>query len=173
MGWGRPTRWLAPSRFPAVCDRCGEVVAPGDGQVRFDGAQWVVRHLGGRCHTRLYIDHVGNHSENWQRVREARMEFAGHRCEHHGWLSGRCRVVAPLQCHHRHYRTLGHERLKDVVMLCADHHDRADRWRRAFGTWPLLGRPSSGTWRPGDAPRGPSGPPTDGGPPPVAPNHPP
>jgi hypothetical protein len=161
----RPTRWLAPNRYEGTCVRCLKVVEIGSGEYRHDGIQWIVRHHPGACHSVGYSTYVSEHAPAWERVRAARMEFAGHRCEWRNLIAGRCRVVAPLQCHHRHYRTFGRERLKDVIILCHEHHEIADNRRRQWGTWPLFGRPFSGSWRPGDDPRpdSPTGP--DGTPP--------
>ncbi len=135
------TRWLSPNRYTTPCHRCGLSVPVGTGEFRFDGTQWIVRHFGGTCHTPAYTHYISEESPAWRRVRMARLEYAGHRCEWRGLFSGRCRVSVPLQCHHRHYRTLGAESLEDVIILCLVHHKIADARRRSWGTWPLIGRP--------------------------------
>jgi hypothetical protein len=135
------TRWLAPNRYNSLCVRCQQPVPAGTGEFRYDGERWVVRHPGGECHTVAYTQYVSQESLEWQRVRHARMQYAGHRCEWRGLFSGRCRVSWPLQCHHRHYRNLGAEPLADVVILCVPHHEIADDRRRFWGSWPLIGHP--------------------------------
>lgn len=135
------TRWLAPNRFQAICVRCATPVAAGQGETRFDGARWIVRHPGGRCHTVEYTRYVSMESPEWQRVRHARLEYAGGKCEWRVLLLSRCKETSGLECHHRHYLTLGHEPLKDVIILCKPHHNLADRRRRSWGKWPLFGRP--------------------------------
>ena len=74
-------------------------------------------------------------------MREARLAYAAHRCEWRSLWKGRCGARDFLECHHRHYRTLGAESLSDVIMVCREHHRIADRRRRAWGAWPLIGRP--------------------------------
>jgi hypothetical protein len=138
-------RWTGPNRFSGPCVRCQQPVLPGSGEVRFDGTRWVLRHSGGRCHTVGYTHYIAGDSPEWQRVRAARLSHAGHRCEWRRWGWKRCTEAVSLECHHRHYRTLGAERLKDVIILCLAHHRIADGRRRYWGAWPLIGRP----WRAG------------------------
>lgn len=38
--------------------------------------------------------------------------------------------VDVMTVHHRHYRTLGHERRSDVQLLCWTCHRRRDSWRQ-------------------------------------------
>ncbi|MCI4339911.1 MAG: hypothetical protein L3J73_01395 [Thermoplasmata archaeon] len=159
---------MAPNRYHSTCVRCQKPVAAGSGEFRNDGSRWIVRHAGGHCHSVLYTSYVAEESLEWQQRRRARMEYAGFRCEWHGLLSGRCPAVGPLDCHHRHYRSLGHEPLRDLVVLCPSHHAIADSRRRAWGQWPLFGRPF---WSSVPAPVGPGTPPPP--PPPAAPTPPP
>jgi hypothetical protein len=56
-------------------------------------------------------------SQSWQALRERVLARAGGRCEWPG-----CPQARGLQLHHRHYRTLGHEALADVALLCDAHH---------------------------------------------------
>lgn len=51
-----------------------------------------------------------------------------------GGRCARCRDMKPLQLHHKHYRTLGNERLQDVEALCVDCHKIADK-EREKRTW--------------------------------------
>ena len=134
-------RWHTPNRFEGTCLRCGTPVPAGAGQFRFDGVRWVVRHAGGTCHTALYNHYVSMESPEWQRIRRARLDFARDRCEWQGLFTKRCAVTSPLECHHRHYRTLGHEELTDLIILCPNHHRIADQRRRTWGSWPLFGTP--------------------------------
>lgn len=57
-----------------------------------------------------------NASRPWARLRRARFELAGHKCE-------RChREGVPLQLHHLSYENRFHENLDDVCALCRDCH---------------------------------------------------
>jgi hypothetical protein len=141
----RPTGWMAPNRYTTPCFRCGNSVPAGSGEFRFTGQVWIVRHQGGRCHTSLYAHYVSMDSPGWQRVRTARLEYSGGRCEWRTLLVMRCTETSELQCHHRHYQTLGHEPLKDVIILCKRHHALADLRRRTWGSWPIFGRPVGAT----------------------------
>lgn len=138
-------RWMAPNRFDSACVRCTQMVAAGTGEFRFDGVRWIVRHSGGRCHTPEYTQYVSMESPGWQRIRQARLEYARGRCEWRTFLVIRCSVTSSLECHHRHYQTLGHEPLKDLIILCKKHHAIADSRRRSWGTWPLFGTPFGST----------------------------
>ncbi len=64
----------------------------------------------------------------YRSLRAQRLELAKHRCE-------RCGAATGLQLHHRHYETLGRERLEDVEVLCDSCHrvetERMDALRRA------------------------------------------
>jgi hypothetical protein len=142
---GRPTHWLVPNRLEGTCQWCGHPVLTGQGETRFTGAIWIVRHLKGTCHSKGYSQYVSLESKAWELVRKARLDFAGHRCEWRSLLFVRCKAVESLQCHHRHYHTLGAERLRDVIMLCAKHHQLADRRRRNRGVYPTIGHPLFGS----------------------------
>jgi hypothetical protein len=137
----RPTRWMVPNRYASTCFRCGNSVPAGAGDFRFTGQVWIVRHHGGRCHTALYSHYVSMESPGWQRVRLARLEYSGGRCEWRTLLVMRCPETTELECHHRNYQNLGHEPLKDVIILCKRHHAVADQLRRTWGSWPIFGRP--------------------------------
>ena len=139
--YGRPSRWMYPNRYDSPCVRCAQRVSAGTGEYRFDGAQWVVRHAGGRCHTVLYTSYVSMESAAWREVRRVRLEYAGHRCEWKPLFRGRCETNQNLECHHRHYRNLGAEPLRDLIILCHEHHVIADDRRRTWGSWPLFGGP--------------------------------
>jgi len=144
----RPTRWLVPNRYGGSCVWCGQQVAVGQGEIRFTGAVWIVRHRKGTCHSKGYSEYISHESRAWELVRKARMDFAGHRCEWRSLLLVRCKEVETLECHHRHYHTLGAERLPDVIMLCGRHHRVADQRRKIWGVYPRLGRPLLGATTP-------------------------
>jgi 5-methylcytosine-specific restriction endonuclease McrA len=61
-------------------------------------------------------------SPAWQRKRRAALRKAGQRCQ-------ACRAGGALEVHHMHYRTLGHESLRDLRVLCHPCHVRADALR--------------------------------------------
>ena len=41
-----------------------------------------------------------------------------------------CNSDKHLQVHHKHYETLGHERLEDLTVLCGDHHWEYEKRRK-------------------------------------------
>ncbi len=141
LGSSGRTPWLFPSRYTGPCVRCHQLVQAGHGEFRKEGANWLVRHPGGRCHTPAYAWYVSESSEPWRLVRHARLEFAGGQCEWTGFLWRRCPATIGLEIHHRHYDTFGAERLHDLIALCHPHHVVADARRRTWGSWPILGRP--------------------------------
>jgi 5-methylcytosine-specific restriction endonuclease McrA len=54
-------------------------------------------------------------SKTWRGVRRWKLERAGWKCE-------RCGSTRQLQAHHKHYRSLGRERLDDLEVLCESCH---------------------------------------------------
>jgi hypothetical protein len=78
-------------------------------------------------------------SNDWRKKREYALKILGCVCR-------RCETTdVPLQVHHKHYRTLYHERLEDVIVLCTPCHEtthriiKREREERAYGnafcTW--------------------------------------
>lgn len=59
-------------------------------------------------------------SQEWWTIRRAAMRRAQFRCEQE--KPGDPRHEGPLDVHHRHYHTLGCERLEDVEVLCRSCH---------------------------------------------------
>jgi hypothetical protein len=96
-------------------------------------------------HTEEYIAYLD--SPEWAATRTAALERAGHRCEfavtwwdtaqENGetvWTKehrSQCPATTGLEVHHRHYRTLGNEAWGDLVVLCHEHHENADRRRQS------------------------------------------
>jgi len=78
-------------------------------------------------HTAFYVAYLK--STVWANFRQQVIEAAGNRCV-------RCRDLAFLQVHHKHYLTLGRESPNDVEALCPSCHRFADEvrqdetWRR-------------------------------------------
>ena len=72
-------------------------------------------------HSQQYTDYM--HSPEWSLVRAHILRRAGYRCEF-------CKAHGRLQVHHLTYRHLGHERPWELVALCKQCHDEADRLRR-------------------------------------------
>lgn len=70
-----------------------------------------------------YADYI--RSKAWQQVRR---RFWASRlpkeCYCYGWLDG------PKDLHHRTYKNLGRENLRDLVPLCRDCHDRVHEMAR-------------------------------------------
>jgi len=75
-----------------------------------------------RHRTHFYDAYI--HSPAWDRRRRAAIRAAGNRCENCG------RGERVLQVHHKHYKTLGHERPQDLEVLCLDCHPIADAARK-------------------------------------------
>ena len=65
-------------------------------------------------------------SAAWFIKRDQVLLRANNRCEHCGEENTK------LQVHHRHYRTLGKEKLNDLVCLCLNCHAVADDLRRIW-----------------------------------------
>ena len=75
-------------------------------------------------HSPQYISYL--HSAAWSVKRDQVLIRAQHRCEH-------CeRENVPLQVHHRHYRSLGKEKLSDLSALCSECHAAADILRNQW-----------------------------------------
>lgn len=68
-------------------------------------------------HTR-YLEYLD--SPEWFAIRRAAMRRANWKCQRE--TSASARHEGPLDVHHRHYRTLGCERLDDVEVLCKACH---------------------------------------------------
>ena len=64
--------------------------------------------------TMPYADYLRTH--HWQRVREAAIDRARHRCQ-------LCNYASQLQVHHRTYERRGSEREDDVIVLCKRCHE--------------------------------------------------
>lgn len=62
-------------------------------------------------------------SFSWHFKRWLRLNYAGHKCENCGSKTG-------LQCHHRTYERLYHERISDLRILCEICHPIEDAKRR-------------------------------------------
>jgi hypothetical protein len=56
-------------------------------------------------------------TEHWQTMRRLALEASDGAC-------ALCDSAADLEVHHRTYARLGHERLRDLVVLCAECHGR-------------------------------------------------
>jgi hypothetical protein len=72
-------------------------------------------------HTPEYLAYLN--SFTWHLKRWLRLNYAGHKCEN-------CGSREKLQCHHRTYERLFHERISDLQILCEDCHLLADAQRR-------------------------------------------
>jgi 5-methylcytosine-specific restriction endonuclease McrA len=81
-----------------------------------------------RSHSAAYKAHLA--SPEWRRIRKQALVRAKHRCA----FCGRGKAPGrPLQVHHIHYRSLGHELPEDLTVLCGGRngcHAVADRQRR-------------------------------------------
>lgn len=65
-------------------------------------------------------------SDAWFIKRSQVLLRASNACEHCG------KADAKLQVHHRHYRTLGKEKLSDLTALCLECHAVADALRQQW-----------------------------------------
>jgi len=54
---------------------------------------------------------------HWQQVRREKYKQAGGKCE-------KCKSRKKLETHHIHYRSLYHEKLTDLQLLCSKCHTR-------------------------------------------------
>lgn len=85
-------------------------------------------------HSEQYKAHL--QSPEWARIRRKALEHSGHSCALCGLDQNALRRIGRhLEVHHRHYRSLGHERPEDLTVLCAGGHGGchalADQQRRA------------------------------------------
>jgi 5-methylcytosine-specific restriction endonuclease McrA len=70
-----------------------------------------LRMIGNRLYLRLYY----YHSAHWKQIAAEKRRRAGYKCEI-------CRVHSRLDVHHRHYKTLGHESMGDLLAVCRECH---------------------------------------------------
>ena len=68
---------------------------------------------------------------HWRRMKSCVGTLVGNRCEACGRES---EDGERLQLHHKHYKTVGRERLEDVELLCPECHPKADMHRQ-FLNW--------------------------------------
>jgi hypothetical protein len=64
-----------------------------------------------------YLEHL--HSDYWETLKKEKLEICGHRCQRCG---AEGTLLDPLECHHLHYRTVYHEGLEDVEIVCVKCH---------------------------------------------------
>lgn len=69
-----------------------------------------------------YIAYIN--SPEWAVFRAFIIRKRGRRCQQCGTTEGE------MNLHHKHYRTFGHERSRDVLLLCRPCHDALHRLRR-------------------------------------------
>lgn len=65
------------------------------------------------------------HSWHWMVYRFFKILVYGRKCQRCGKANPK-----PLQVHHKHYKTLGHERIigtDDTILVCLDCHRRLDK----------------------------------------------
>jgi 5-methylcytosine-specific restriction endonuclease McrA len=87
--------------------------------------------------------HVRNQqTQKYSELRNQALAAAGYRCE-------RCGFSGPLELHHKHYASLGNERLTDVEMLCRKCHERETerQWAYRRARWRPWSAGRSTTWR--------------------------
>ena len=92
---------------------------------------------------RQYLEYLD--SPEWWTLRKRAMRRAQFKCEREN-PSGP-RHEGPLEVHHRHYRTFGHEQLEDVEVLCPSCHrdehiprNKKNRILEAYGQSRLFDR---------------------------------
>lgn len=94
-------------------------------------------YLGPKSSGYSYQTYIQSHA--WKKKREVAFLVLGEKCQ-------RCsKTDVPLHVHHKHYKTLYHERIEDVTVLCVPCHElthrkikveREERWcDNAFYTW--------------------------------------
>lgn len=75
---------------------------------------------------------MAQHSQKYREVLKSKRwkEFAKYAIHQAQGECQRCGMPKkPLQVHHLHYDTLGHEKLTDVEVVCLDCHPKADEER--------------------------------------------
>jgi hypothetical protein len=68
-----------------------------------------------RMHPVDYRTHVDGFCRYWQNLRY--LKFAAS-----GWACEKCGAKTELQCHHRHYDSVGYEEPEDLMTLCHQCH---------------------------------------------------
>jgi hypothetical protein len=66
-------------------------------------------------------------THHWERTRALALRAFGARCR---YCDGKFSDDAPIHIHHLTYERLGHERLTDLIPLCAPCHERWHREER-------------------------------------------
>lgn len=87
--------------------------------------------LGPKTEGMSYAEYIK--SVEWKNKRKFAIKMRGNRCEE-------CDTEGYLEVHHIHYKTLYHERLNDIEVLCEECHIEADDLRErkaAYRTWAL------------------------------------
>lgn len=79
-----------------------------------------------KTHKEKYEDYIGG--SQWKRIRDAKIEAVGGVCER----CGISKFSVKLEVHHLHYKTLFHERLEDLQVLCHECHTHADAERQTI-----------------------------------------
>lgn len=94
-------------------------------------------YLGQKCSGYCYKTYIQSYA--WRKKRDYALKVLGEKCQE-------CdKADVFLQVHHKHYKTLYHERLEDVKILCKPCHDSTHkqidikreekRYDNAFYTW--------------------------------------
>ena len=65
-------------------------------------------------------------SPEWSALRLTAIEQTGGKCQRCGYIGG-------LEVHHLHYRTLGRESQRDVLVVCKPCHEKEDELRANRG----------------------------------------
>ncbi len=74
-------------------------------------------HVLPRYDRRRWYREVYLKSDHWNDFRKKAIVFYGGVCQEKN-----CRFEWPLDVHHKHYKTIGREKFRDVTPLCRYHH---------------------------------------------------
>jgi 5-methylcytosine-specific restriction endonuclease McrA len=66
-------------------------------------------------------------SSKWKKIRAKVLKRDGNRCRYRRFYLFRCKGTKNLQVHHKNYKNVFNEKLKDLVTLCRYHHEKVHK----------------------------------------------
>jgi 5-methylcytosine-specific restriction endonuclease McrA len=116
---------VAFAQSPGASPRNAERAVPFRWQPPRSANEWIDRRIrqAGAIATKAHREN--QRTPRYRELRNQALAHAGYKCES-------CAAKGRLQLHHRHYETLGSERLEDVMVLCDTCHLRETKRQAAL-----------------------------------------